>query len=395
MLGGNVAQAFVHTICGLYLPAEAGDAVPAHAGFPPRFARGLAQRGAAGSPERAGKVWFLPTDPPRLASYLRELCEGARGLALRLGRALAAARLPEAPRAPFELELRGPGGVERVLAALAIDASGDAALAAAAGAELDESPPEALQSPSYIVRLEGVDTRGLEAFARLRVSVAVASAVRDGALPAGSESVLLRPLGAPRAAGEAFLQVNVPKLDGRPYVPLDTGYRDALERSARASVEAVLGFLRGSRTELRAARVAAWPARIGLRETRRVRRRRRGDPRGRAGGPPPRRRGRALELADRALARSPPRALRASGRGPARCPSARWSRGAAGASAWRGAAPRRATRRWARCACSAPRSRRARRSAPPRRSRPTRRRELRAQEPARVRARLQAEGDAA
>jgi len=270
VLGGNASQAFVHTICGLYLAADAGDAVPAHVGFPARFARGLAQRGGAGPPERAGKVWFLPTDPPVLASYARELCEGAPGLALRLRCELIAARPPGAPGAPFELELRGPGGDERALASIAVDASGDAALAAAAGAALDESPADALQSPSYIVRLAGVDTRALEPFARLRISHAVASAVRSGALARECESVLVRPLGEPRAAGEAFLQVNVPKLEGRPYAPLDPAYRAALEARGRASAEAVLELLRATRAELRAARVAAWPARIGVRETRRV-----------------------------------------------------------------------------------------------------------------------------
>jgi len=271
LLGGHAALAFVHTICGLYLAADAGDALPAHAGFPARFARGLAERGAAGAPERAGKVWFLPTDPPRLASYARELCEGAAGLTLRLGAELVAAEAPRSPDAPFVLELRGPAGPERVEAALAIDASGDAALAALAGADLDASPPVELQSPSYIVRLAAVDTRALEPFARLRVSHAVAGAVRSGALPAACESVLVRPFGAPREAGEAFLQVNVPKLEGRPYAPLDAGYREALEARGRASAEAVLAHLAASREEFRAARVAAFPRRIGLRETRRVR----------------------------------------------------------------------------------------------------------------------------
>ena len=270
VLGGNAAQAFVHTICGLYLAAEAGDAVPAHTGFPARFARGLAERGGAGSPERAGKVWFLPTDPPRLAAYARELCEAERSLALRLGAELVEAAAPAAAGAPFALELRGARGPERVRASVAIDASGDAALAALVGAELDLCPPGALQSPSYIVRLAGVDTRALEPFARLRVSHAVAGAVRSGALAAECESVLVRPLGPPRAEGEAFLQVNVPKLEGRPYAPLDVDYRDALEARGRASAEAVLAHLAAARAEFRAARIAAFPRRIGLRETRRV-----------------------------------------------------------------------------------------------------------------------------
>lgn len=271
VLGGNAAQAFVHTICGLYLAADAGDALPAHAGFPARFARGLAERGGAGSPERAGKVWFLPTDPERLAVYARELCEGARGLALRLGAELVAAAPPQTGEAGFALELRGPRGLETVTATLAVDASGDAALAALAGAELDQSPPEALQSPSYIVRLAGVDTRALEPFARLRVSHGVAGAVRGGALAPECASVLVRPLGAPSPGGEAFLQVNVPKLEGRAYAPLDAAYREALEARGRASAEAVVAHLAATRPEFAAARIAAFPRRIGLRETRRVR----------------------------------------------------------------------------------------------------------------------------
>jgi hypothetical protein len=94
--------------------------------------------------------------------------------------------------------------------------------------------------------------------------------VRSGALARESESVLIRPIGPPREAGEAFLQVNVPKLADLRYAPLDPGYRAALEARARASADAVLAHLRASRDELRGAHVAAWPAGIGLRETRRV-----------------------------------------------------------------------------------------------------------------------------
>ena len=74
-LGGNVSQALVHTLCGLYLAAESGDAIPANPGFPERFAAILRNAGAAGDPERAGRVWVLPTDPPRVAAAALRLCE--------------------------------------------------------------------------------------------------------------------------------------------------------------------------------------------------------------------------------------------------------------------------------------------------------------------------------
>jgi hypothetical protein len=270
VLGGNAAQAFVHTICGLYLPAGEGDAAHAHPGFPRRFALGLAARGGAGEPERAGKVFFLPTDPERLAAYAGEICDGAPGLTVLRSTALAAASVTRDDGAPFELELRGASGADRVQAAYAIDASGDAALVAALGGALDESAPEALQSPSYIVRLAGVDTRALEPFARLRASHAIAGAARSGALARACESALVRPFGAPSAEGEAFLQINVPKLPGIPYAPLDAGYREALEAAGRAGAAAVFDFLRATRAEFALAKVAAWPRTIGVRETRRA-----------------------------------------------------------------------------------------------------------------------------
>jgi hypothetical protein len=271
VLGGNAAQAFVHTICGLFLPAdESGEAVYAHAGFPRRFALGLAARGGAGEPERAGKVFFLPTDPERLAAYAGELCDGAEQLTVLRRTRLAAARVARTGGAPFELELRGADGALTVQAAYAIDASGDAALAAALGAALDESAHGALQNPSYIVRLGGVDTRALEPFARLRASHAIAGAARSGALARACESALVRPLGAPRERGEAFLQINVPKLEGMPYAPLDAAYREGLEAAGRAGAAAVLAFLRATRAEFANAVVAAWPRTIGIRETRRA-----------------------------------------------------------------------------------------------------------------------------
>ena len=72
-LGGNATQAGVHTICGLYLAADAGDAVYANPGFPRRFAEGLAAAGGTGAAERAGRVYVLPTYPERIASYAAEL----------------------------------------------------------------------------------------------------------------------------------------------------------------------------------------------------------------------------------------------------------------------------------------------------------------------------------
>lgn len=270
-LGGNAAHALVHTICGLYLPADEGTAEIAHAGLPARFAHALQQAGAAGEPERAGRVWVLPTDPPRLAAVARTLCDEALGLELRTGTELVGVRLGAEDAEQHALRLRSSAGGEvSVDARILVDASGDAAAAHAGGAAVESGAPDALQISSYIFRLAGVDTAALDelqGFARLRITHAIAGAVRQGELPGDCEAVLVRPGAEP---GQVYVTLNVPKPAGRRYDPLDDDCREALEREARAAAEQLVTFLRETRAPFEKCHVDAWPERLGVRETRRV-----------------------------------------------------------------------------------------------------------------------------
>ncbi|MFN2426359.1 MAG: FAD-dependent oxidoreductase [Candidatus Binatia bacterium] len=58
-LGGNVTQAFVHTICGLFLPSAHNATIYAHEGIPRVFAETLEDRGLAGRVEWAGAAGLL------------------------------------------------------------------------------------------------------------------------------------------------------------------------------------------------------------------------------------------------------------------------------------------------------------------------------------------------
>ncbi|MCP5056049.1 MAG: FAD-dependent oxidoreductase [bacterium] len=260
-LGGNASLALVHTICGLYLPAK--DDLPyfVHAGFPRRFSQKLCRNGVAGLPERAGRVFYLPIDPLGYARSLSEEVAAEAGLDVAHG---ALVESVEETAAGFHLQF----GAEAAEVGLLIDASGDAAAALRLGAECSNDPGDGLQSPSYIVALEEVETAGLEGFARLQLSTALAGAVRHGELPEGCESVVIRPGLTP---GEAYITLGVPKLPDRPYVPLDPGYRSVLEEQARHAAETVIEFLRNTREPFEKARVTGWPERVGLRETRRLR----------------------------------------------------------------------------------------------------------------------------
>jgi hypothetical protein len=267
ILGGNVSNAFVHTICGLYQPAGEGEARYAHAGFPRRFAEALRAAGAAGNPERAGRVWVLPIQPPGFAELAAKLCAGARELEVRTRCPLLAAALATDRTGEQWLAAGAAVDPSRFTASVLVDASGDAALAWLGGAEFAEAGPEELQLPSLIFRISGVDRSELNGFARLRLSLAVAGAVRSQDLPGGCESVLVRPGGG---ADDVYVTLNVPRPEKAGYAPLDPEQLAALEERARASAAAVAEFLRRTRPAFAASRIDAWPRRIGVRETRRL-----------------------------------------------------------------------------------------------------------------------------
>jgi hypothetical protein len=211
-------------------------------------------------------VWVLPTEPARIPAVAAGLCAEAPGLEVRLETELRGAALG-AGGAPHQLEVARGERTVRIAVHVLIDASGDACAAALAGASTHAPTREELQIPSFIFRLSGVDTAALEGFGKLRLTHAVAGAVRTGALPSGCESVLVRPGGAP---GLAYVTLNLPRPAERPFEPLDPAQVAELEQVARARAEAVAAFLRATRPAFAASRIDAFPHRLGIRESRRV-----------------------------------------------------------------------------------------------------------------------------
>ncbi|MGH0033311.1 MAG: FAD-dependent oxidoreductase [Myxococcota bacterium] len=254
-LGGNATAAFVHTLCGVYR-TDTDAPEPANPGLALRFAEGLVAAGGASPPERVGRVWVVPTEPPAIEGHALGLCREA-GVDLRMGCALTAIRLGPGD-APHRLVLEGATGRSEVLAQLVVDASGDGALAGLGAVEAERAGAQERQLPSYIVRLAGVPAEDVAGYGRLRLAVAVAGAVRQQALPEGCESVLLRPAAKP---GEAYLTFNVSRADATAAPD-----RAALEQTARAHVEAVVAFLRATRPGYAECRVESWPRRLGVRE---------------------------------------------------------------------------------------------------------------------------------
>jgi hypothetical protein len=262
-LGGNATGAFVHTLCGLYLAADAGSPQPANPGFAMHFAQALRAAGGAGEPERAGRVWVLPTDPPAIERLAAQLCEASGALETRVGCSLLEARLAHAGAGASELVLADAHGPARreVAASVVVDASGDGVLGACGGAATETAGPEEIQLPSYIVRLAGVPAGDREGFGRLRLATWVARAARQRALGEACEAVLLRP--AP-GSDDAHLTLNLPRelVGGR----LDPDARQEVESRARKLVEEIVAHLRATRAGYAECRVAAWPRGLGVRE---------------------------------------------------------------------------------------------------------------------------------
>jgi hypothetical protein len=267
-LGGNAAHALVHTFCGLYLPPDpdpAAEPVEAHRGFPSRFARGLQHAGGAGAVERAGSVFVLPIHPHVLERHARDVCAAERTLTWRLEAGVTAVELGTGDRDPSNLPVTGRDGAVTVESAIVVDATGDGVVAMLGGAAVAMAAGDELQCPSFIFRVGGTEPGCAAGFARLKLSVAAAGAVRSGALPPDCESVLLRPGAAP---DEVYVTLNVarpPRFD-----PLDPAVVARLETGARAAAEQLLAHLRVTRPAFRDAYVRAWPRRLGIRETRRV-----------------------------------------------------------------------------------------------------------------------------
>jgi len=266
-LGGNVAHAFVHTICGLYRAASDGQALILNPGMPGRLAKGLRAAGVAGEAERVGRVYVLPIEPPRYAAFLAELCARTPELEVRTETELIGVERSAQCARRWALRARNRRSGVDVASGWLVDTTGDANAAVLAGASVAAPEPGASQLPSFIFRLAGVDRSEWVGFTKLQLTHAVAGAVLHGALPSGCESVLLRPGSEP---DEVYVTLNVPRSIETAYSALDEDRLAALTLRVRDHAARIADFLRQTRPTFEKSRIAAWPERIGVRETRRV-----------------------------------------------------------------------------------------------------------------------------
>ncbi|MEI6279386.1 MAG: FAD-dependent oxidoreductase [Verrucomicrobiae bacterium] len=259
MLGGQAACALVHSICGLYLLRE--DATrplePANQGFPMEFAKGLLDLDGARGPVRMGRLDVLLHEPAAFAFLADRICATLPGLEVRLHTQILGAKAADSGLA---LSLNSGGRHGQLEAATVVDATGDAGVAALAGADWTQA--DQLQCPAYIFQLAGVTPAAMSDDGRIRIAQALSAAVADGILPPSALGAAFRP-GV--SEGETWVTMDLAAAE---FDPLDPVCLSAIESEGRALAKQITRFLRGTHPGFRRAKVAALPGRAGIRESR-------------------------------------------------------------------------------------------------------------------------------
>ncbi len=259
--GGMGTASLVHSFCGLYLLRDAPGAVAANPGIAEEIA-GRMEAATGMGPRRMGRVDVLPQHPvefvaladamvaaePRLTAVFHAECIGLAG-----------------DGDGWRVDIAGRGGLRGVAARVVVDASGDAV--AADFLKLDAGMAEAprLQRPAYVFGVHGVAAQGEDE--ALRIAGLVVEGVRAGVVDAGAMGVAFRPSGR---AGETFGTIDLEGAEtGGEYDPCDDGVLTALETRGRAIAMSVTRWLVARHPGWRGAYISHWPARAGVRESRR------------------------------------------------------------------------------------------------------------------------------
>jgi hypothetical protein len=258
-LGGMVSAALVHSICGLYPLASKGhEPLPfANPFFPAEFAARLCRAGGANGPHRMGRVDVLLQHPTAFARLADEIAGETAKLRVRLHTEVIAVA------GDFQsLEMCCRGRRETVRARAMVDATGDALVAELGRASVEQAPANRLQRPAFIYALHGVDPSAVGDDARIGIAAQLATAVRQGHLPPGTLGAAFR---TSRRGSEVFVTID---LDCASYDPLDPDCLTALEQQGRELAVRLSHFLRTDVRGFQQSFISAFPARVGVRESR-------------------------------------------------------------------------------------------------------------------------------
>jgi hypothetical protein len=260
-LGGLATAAQVGTVCGLYLRDSANsEALPVAGGFAHEFASRL-QRVAGAEPLRLERgLWVLPFSIPGFGSAADGVLSESGNITVVLhatvaGATTEGARVVQSHALAWNQPLT-------LRPAVVVDSSGEATVAALAGATVENGAGD--QAPSLVFSLEHVDA-GRTEYGLLEVRRELRRAVQMGALPAVCERLAL----IPGTGGDGRLDIKLtlaPASKDRPLWQQITCW----EREARALVLDICRFLSQNTSTFRQARLASVAPQLGLRSGGRI-----------------------------------------------------------------------------------------------------------------------------
>lgn len=265
ILGGMATTAQVHSLCGLYLlrSNESEPLLYANAGFPKEFAEALLAMGAARGPVRMGRLDVLLHRPSAFAQLAGKMVAALPNLRVCFQSEVVEVQRDGKGRIG-SLGLVNNGSRSVLEVSTVVDTSGDAVVAALTGASFESASEEKLQRPALIFLLHGVASDAMSEEGRLRLAHAISTAVMNKQLPEGT-------LGAAFRAGVSPEEVwGTIDLQARGFDPTHNDAVALLEREARELAIQLMDFLKKQLPDFHSATIAAWPARLGIRESRRM-----------------------------------------------------------------------------------------------------------------------------
>lgn len=258
--GGMGTASLVHTFCGLYLLREEAGAVLANHGFAAEMAgRMMAATGMG--PVRFGRVDVLPQHPVEFVRIADELLAAEPRVDLRLHTEVTAISRD----GDWQIQLAGRAGARSVAATCLVDASGDAVVADFLGGDSAMMEAPRLQRPAYVFGIHNAVPMGEET--GLQTAGLLVEGVRAGVLNPAALGLAFRRSGRP---GEIFGTLD---LTGggvaADFDPFDPACLTRLELTGRSIAAKAVGWLASRSVFWKDAYVSHWPARAGIRESRR------------------------------------------------------------------------------------------------------------------------------
>jgi hypothetical protein len=260
-LGGMSTGGCVGTFCGFYYRERSGDLVRLVGGFPAEVMDRLAPRGFCYGPVPFKTTAAVPYVPWGLKTLYDGLVRAEGRLRVYLHARFVGALVRDDAIEAVTVAIRG--GPVAMRAPYFVDASGDAALAGAAGVPVERG--ETLQYPSMMFYMQHVDLDRLAPHI-FELNDLLERHFETDDLPRRSGNLI--PTGRP---GEVLVAMSRVSIDGR---PVDAG--DAVELTlgemlGREQAERCGAFLREHMPGFEEAFISDTAPRLGVRETRRIR----------------------------------------------------------------------------------------------------------------------------